>query len=1222
MVTPILKIGGVDVSEYFKGLTVSPTGPGTVGRGDLMLDKQAGGLTITNMMPVELYIPFNAAGAGVAARGRLFAGFVSNRATGTIGTTKLWQLACQDWNLILDGVKRDAAPAYEVNVSADDFAGQIQQVVDILQFNGTGTVNTSIDASTRVANLVTSTMPALVLPPGKKLRYYIQQICNSAVAIDPTINPRFFIGTSDTFGIGDVFGVPHLDIYDGNLTPSPSFTFDEDNIYGQFSRVLETSQIVQRLQSIWGPGSVATYEESASQVLYPNPYINHGETGNTGFWMSEPIADTESTNSTEAEAKLERIVKAKAYPRETISFATYSYVRVGDVVELSWDTEGLANVIKRVVGVTYTMDGLDLFVQVTLNARRLLLGEEGDEGIDAPPEEGDPVPPSPPGTPTSTYNRYDMALGLVRYGIAFTASTSGDVAGYFAYWDIGTEHGSKDLGSNTAGELILDPGVDVDIYVKAYDGNNNYSAPSGTLSDTTADIITSTLYNGDAEIQDPHDSTRADGWTPANNNGTTSRTNTTGSSGAWCWKFEWPSGASPPLQTGRLFAISDQHVYFINALAKASVSDAVGVNLVLSFYDENFDPLAWGGTTPVLTSLTTDWRRKNARKGIQPPTGARYVVVQQKPAGAARAVTWYVDDIQFYWQLPGEGVEDGAVIGPHFADDVTLTTQVITMTATSQISAGGGLVTIDDSGIKLLSDGTGNNNIDFYNNAITPVRGARIYGGGSTGSFELRIDADYNGAGTTSIDIVSHDKLLLGVTALAATIDMAAGWMAFDSGATSRPFTFSNGSLVASFGGLATNAVDGFIYIGSCAGTPTGTPAAQGGGVPLVMDSTNRLLYAYMGGAWRLLGPGAAPGVHASTHATGGTDVLRLDQVAVPTADVSLNSKKITNLATPTANSDGATLDFVVTTINLQDVKASVKLATTGNITLSGTQTIDGISAANNDRVGVIAQTAGAENGIWIVQAGAWFRAPDANTSAEVTTGMFFFVDQGTVNGGKGFRLSTTGAITLGTTALVFTQFTPSDATTSAKGVVELATDGENAASVVVQGNDTRINRRGAALPGSPTTGDEFFYTGTGKNVLVYYDGTRWLGPERDFPLGQTWDTGTPPFTVHDKIVYHAPLRASDSLYLTCFYASMVNTGTNDSSNYWTFELQKGDGTLLANMTSQSGYAGGFDAIVEDTTFSANPISGTAGLIFVIKKTGSPGPLIPSLGLTFHKVYT
>lgn len=50
---------------------------------------------------------------------------------------------------------------------------------------------------------------------------------------------------------------------------------------------------------------------------------------------------------------------------------------------------------------------------------------------------------------------------------------------------------------------------------------------------------------------------------------------------------------------------------------------------------------------------------------------------------------------------------------------------------------------------------------------------------------------------------------------------------------------------------LATTATNGFFYIPSCAGTPTGTPTAYTGKIPLVYDSTNNILYAYSNGAWR-----------------------------------------------------------------------------------------------------------------------------------------------------------------------------------------------------------------------------------------------------------------------------------------------------------------------------------------------------------------------------------
>jgi hypothetical protein len=52
-------------------------------------------------------------------------------------------------------------------------------------------------------------------------------------------------------------------------------------------------------------------------------------------------------------------------------------------------------------------------------------------------------------------------------------------------------------------------------------------------------------------------------------------------------------------------------------------------------------------------------------------------------------------------------------------------------------------------------------------------------------------------------------------------------------------------------GSIATNATDGFLYIPSCAGAPSGTPTTKTGFIPLVYDSTNNILYAYSGGSWR-----------------------------------------------------------------------------------------------------------------------------------------------------------------------------------------------------------------------------------------------------------------------------------------------------------------------------------------------------------------------------------
>lgn len=147
----------------------------------------------------------------------------------------------------------------------------------------------------------------------------------------------------------------------------------------------------------------------------------------------------------------------------------------------------------------------------------------------------------------------------------------------------------------------------------------------------------------------------------------------------------------------------------------------------------------------------------------------------------------------------------------------------------------------------------------------------------------------------------------------------------------------------------------------------------------------------------------------------------RLDQMAAPTASVAFGNQRITSLADGTALSDAATWGQVQSLFNGQDNKANVRVATTANITLSGTQTVDGVALVAGDRVLVKNQTTGSQNGIYIVAAGAWSRATDADISAEVTSGLNVFVSAGGQAATLWF-LATSDPITLGTTSLTFTQ--------------------------------------------------------------------------------------------------------------------------------------------------------------------------------------------------------
>jgi hypothetical protein len=125
---------------------------------------------------------------------------------------------------------------------------------------------------------------------------------------------------------------------------------------------------------------------------------------------------------------------------------------------------------------------------------------------------------------------------------------------------------------------------------------------------------------------------------------------------------------------------------------------------------------------------------------------------------------------------------------------------------------------------------------------------------------------------------------------------------------------------------------------------------------------------------------------------------------------------------TPSSALDIANKDYVDSVAQGLDPKASCVAATTANITLSAPQTIDGIALIAGDRCLVKNQTAQADNGIYVVAAGAWTRSSDMNAWAEVS-GAFTFIEQGTTLADTGWVCTSNAGGTLGTTPITFVQF-------------------------------------------------------------------------------------------------------------------------------------------------------------------------------------------------------
>ena len=207
-----------------------------------------------------------------------------------------------------------------------------------------------------------------------------------------------------------------------------------------------------------------------------------------------------------------------------------------------------------------------------------------------------------------------------------------------------------------------------------------------------------------------------------------------------------------------------------------------------------------------------------------------------------------------------------------------------------------------------------------------------------------------------------------------------------------------------------------------------------------------------------------------------GVQTNRLDQLANPTSSVSFNSQEITNVADPTSAQSAATKAYVDAVKTGLDVKDSVKVATTGNITLSGTQTIDGVSVAADERVLVKDQTDASENGIYDCKSGSWARSSDFDSNTEVTSGAFTFVEQGTVNADAGFVLTTDGSITVGTTDLAFTQFSGAGAITAGDGLSKsgttIAADLKANGGLVIESSEIAVDLAASSITGTLAVSD------------------------------------------------------------------------------------------------------------------------------------------------------
>jgi len=225
-----------------------------------------------------------------------------------------------------------------------------------------------------------------------------------------------------------------------------------------------------------------------------------------------------------------------------------------------------------------------------------------------------------------------------------------------------------------------------------------------------------------------------------------------------------------------------------------------------------------------------------------------------------------------------------------------------------------------------------------------------------------------------------------------------------------------------------------------------------------------------------------------------GNGSLTNNTVTVGTTSISLGSSSLTlggltSVALtqdPVSALQAATKQYVDSVAQGLDPKASCVAATTVNITLSGTQTIDGVALIAGDRCLVKDQTAPAENGIYLVASGAWTRTTDMDVWAEVP-GAFTFIEQGTTQADTGWVCTSNAGGTIGTTAINFVQFAGVGSYTAGTGLTLTGTQFSLTSPVAVSlggtGSTTAFTQYGVAY-GSTVSAMATTAAGTSTQVL------------------------------------------------------------------------------------------------------------------------------------------
>lgn len=348
----------------------------------------------------------------------------------------------------------------------------------------------------------------------------------------------------------------------------------------------------------------------------------------------------------------------------------------------------------------------------------------------------------------------------------------------------------------------------------------------------------------------------------------------------------------------------------------------------------------------------------------------------------------------------------------------------------------------------------------------------------------------------TSVDLNGNELQNAVLQNLGAAPATAAGKMYFNTAGAVNVPTMYNGAAWKTLA-YTDSAISSTMYIGT---TAIALNRASAAGHALTgiasIDGTAASLSA-------VLGP-----------ALGGTGIANNAAMTVTGSGNFAYTRTLTGATNVTFPTSGtlATTAYVDNAVAGLSWKDEVRVATTAAGTLAtsfaNSQVVDGVTLATNDRILIKDQAAGAENGLYIVQAaGAPVRSTDGDTEADIT-GMAVTVKYGSTLAGNRYVLTTSGTITLNTTALVYALFSSGSAYSAGSGLQLVSTTFSvklpASSGLVADGTGTYIDtaivvrKFSQATHASATSVAVTHNLGTRNVTTCVYDNTTWAEVECD----------------------------------------------------------------------------------------------------------------------------